>query len=484
MRMATKIFLGYIIVGVIMFIVNGTLLLLFINKQMDSWALALGISSAMIFFAGVFGIAYSRSITRDLNSLIGSARRISQGDLTEEAWLTKKGGSTLEIDYLIDSINTMLTNLRELTANAQGTAININRAAQNLSATAEQMNSSTDEVASTIEDISKGAELQAELVENTTKTVREIAGAIELTTQNAIVTSGSVSEAAQKAQGSGELANTAMEKMKQVFEKMANSQEMVVVFGSKTQKIGKIVEMITNIARQTNLLALNATIEAARAGEYGKGFAVVADEIRKLAESTSSSADQITDLIQEVSDESERVVSSMRETAADIAEGREDIGTINASLQEIVEMFADSLDKVRNIAELTQVQSEGAKTLVRSIDEIAKVAHDNASSTEEVSAATQEQTASMQEMASAARELNTLSDELKKVVSRFRLDSERPIEAEEEAARFMPEPADRVGAARKQEEPKQAAGEDEPDKVKENAKPRKKDSDDMEFIFE
>ena len=111
-----------------------------------------------------------------------------------------------------------------------------------------------------------------------------------------MVTSTSVSEAAQKAQGSGELAGMAMDKKKQVFEKMANSQEMVVLFGQKPQRIGKIVEMITNIARQTNLLALNATIEAARAGEYGKGFAVVADEVRKLAESTSSSAEQITDL--------------------------------------------------------------------------------------------------------------------------------------------------------------------------------------------
>ena len=203
-----------------------------------------------------------------------------------------------------------------------------------------------------------------------------------------MVTATSVSEASGKAQQSGELANLAMEKMRQVFEKMANSQEMVFKFGEKTKQIGKIVEMITNIARQTNLLALNATIEAARAGEYGKGFAVVADEVRKLAESTSTAAEQITDLVSEIEHESERVVSSMKETAQNIAEGREDLGTISLSLEEIVQMVTTAADKVRNISDLAQIQAEGAKELVRSIDEIAKVAHENATSIEQVSTVT------------------------------------------------------------------------------------------------
>ena len=268
-------------------------------------------------------------------------------------------------------------------------------------------------------------ELQASLVENTSKTVREMAGSIELTSSNAMVTASSVSEASGKAQQSGELANLAMEKMRQVFEKMANSQEMVFKFGEKLKQIGKIVEMITNIARQTNLLALNATIEAARAGDYGKGFAVVADEVRKLAEGTSTAAEQITDLVAEIEHESERVVSSMKETAQNIAEGREDLGTISLSLEEIVQMVTTAADKVRNISDLAQVQAEGAKELVRSIDEIAKVAHDNATSIEQVTTVTQEQTAAMEDMSRATQELSGTADRLKQQVSKFRLDTER-----------------------------------------------------------
>jgi len=474
MRMAGKIFLGYLAGAVI----TTAIYFIMTNPVADSAGLG-AIPAALIsvclvvIITGGVGVWYSRSITRDLQQLISSARRISQGDLTQAVSLSRNKRWKDEIDALMESVNIMLESLRELAAKTQGTAVNISQAALNLSSTAEEMNSSTEEVASTIEDISKGAELQAELVENNSKTVREMAGAIELTSSNAMVTSTSVSEAARKAQGSGELANLAMAKMKQVFEKMANSQEMVVRFGEKTQRIVKIVEMITNIARQTNLLALNATIEAARAGEYGKGFAVVADEVRKLAESTSNSAEQITDLTHEIATEAERVVSSMRETAQNIAEGREDIGTINQSLAEIVEMVTDAADKVRNIAELSQVQAEGAKQLVRGIDEIAKVAHDNASSTEEVSAATEEQTASMQEMASSAQELYHQSDELKAVVSKFRLDAER-VPTAEGAAAFVPAPEDALAAGKKADAP---------------AKPARKaragaGKDDMGFIFE
>jgi methyl-accepting chemotaxis protein len=426
-RLGMKIFLGYLLIALFTIVVYYLFDFLRANETLSYPVSVLLTVSLILGGTALVGYFYSVTISRDLRKVIESARRIGGGDLTEEVKLRKSKRYPDEIDDLIDSINMMLENLRELSAQTQSTAIQMSQNAQNLSATAQEINASSEEVATTIEEISKGVELQASLVENTSKTVREMAGSIELTSSNAMVTATSVSEASGKAQQSGELANLAMEKMKQVFERMANSQEMVFKFGEKTKQIGKIVEMITNIARQTNLLALNATIEAARAGDYGKGFAVVADEVRKLAESTSTAAEQITDLVSEIEHESERVVSSMKETAQNIAEGREDLGTISLSLEEIVQMVTTAADKVRNISDLAQIQAEGAKELVRSIDEIAKVAHENATSIEQVSTVTQEQTAAMEDMSRATQELSQTADRLKGQVSRFRLDTERLV---------------------------------------------------------
>jgi len=389
------------------------------------------VAQAFIEVALYFIIAYcigyisTRSNSRDLKELIQSSKKISAGDLTRSIRLKKRFYSDETTD-LAESINQMLANLRELVGHMQRTSINIAESANHLSSTASEMNSSTEEVSETVEEISKGAELQAELVEGTSKTVREMAATIELTSNNAQATSTYTTDASNAAQDSGDLARLAMEKMQSSFEKMDAGINQVFTFSDKVQQIGKIVEVITNIARQTNLLALNATIEAARAGEYGKGFAVVADEVRKLAENTAQSTEAITQLVEEIREESGRVAEGMRESTQGINEGREDLATINRSLEGIMQMIQNAANKVKDISDLSQVQAEGARDMVRAMDEIAKVTHENASSTQEVSAATQEQTASMQEMASSAQQLNQLSEELRALISRFRISEDQP----------------------------------------------------------
>jgi methyl-accepting chemotaxis protein len=193
-------------------------------------------------------------------------------------------------------------------------------------------------------------------------------------------------------------------------------------FNSKLQKVGKVADCIGNIARQTNLLALNASIEAARAGEYGKGFAVVAEEVRKLADGSAQSASDISDMIENLREESRKVLEAIVESSRSIKEGKKNVDITASAFQEILKTVLDTERKASSIADLSMMQKDGSEKMVSAIDEIARLADDNAASTEQVSAATEEQLAAMQDMALATKELAQLAEELMAVVERFQVD--------------------------------------------------------------
>jgi methyl-accepting chemotaxis protein len=317
------------------------------------------------------------------------------------------------------SLLNMMTNLRNLVLHTKESSMHVSNAAQGVSATAEEMNASNQEISSTIEQIANGAELQTDMVERTSKIIKDMAFSIG---EIADVSKQAAERGVQTANAAGNGSVQAAEvtgKLKDVFAKIEGSSEVVLQFGRKTQEIGKIVDVITRIAQQTNLLALNATIEAARAGEYGRGFAVVAEEVKKLAESSTASAEQITELIKEIEEESARAVGSMQESTGLMTEGRKGLEITGQILEEIVARAEESKERSNRISDLTVSQLVDAEDMVRAVEEIAKVAEDNAASAQQASAATQEQMASMEEMSSAAQELSELAEGTLSIVEKF-----------------------------------------------------------------
>ena len=371
----------------------------------------------------ILGWLFSKGFTANFGRLTDSAESISRGDLTRDVTV-RPSRIPDESHELAELINLMLQNLRELVRHIKRTSGQLTESAREINSTALEINASTEEVAQAIEQISRGAETQAELVEKGTKTIREMAVSIELVSARARETAKAARETSLTAQNGGAVANDSLERMKEFFEKQELIGRQFDTFNSKLQKVGKVADCIGDIARQTNLLALNASIEAARAGEYGKGFAVVAEEVRKLADGSSQSAADISDMIGDLREESRQVLDAIVESSRSIKEGKKNIDITADAFQEILKTVLDTERKASSIADLSMMQKEGSVRMVAAVDEIARLADDNAASTEQVSAATEEQLAAMQDMALATKELAQLAEELMTVVERFQVDHE------------------------------------------------------------
>jgi methyl-accepting chemotaxis protein len=368
----------------------------------------------------ILGSIFSRRFTKNISHLTASTESISQGDLTRD--ITLRGSRFPDETHdMAVSINRMVENLREIVRHIREIARKISDSANSLSSSALEINSSSVEVAQAVEQISRGAESQAEMVGKSSSIIHEMAISVELVARRAKEAAKAARETSLTAQRGGDLAKDSLERMKNLFDNVELSVQQFASLNAKLQKVGKIADFIGEIARQTNLLALNASIEAARAGEYGRGFAVVAEEVRKLADGTGKSAADIIELIGMVKEESARVQVTFAENSRHINEGKNNVDTTASSFREILETVIDTERKANSIADLSNMQTEGANKMVAAIDEIAKVAEDNAASTEEVSAATEEQSAAMQEMVHATKELEELSCELIQMVEQFKV---------------------------------------------------------------
>lgn len=371
----------------------------------------------------IFGWLFSRAFTANIKILTEGAERLSHGDLSRKVRL-QKGLFSDETEDLSNSLNLVVDSLRNLVGQIRGSALNVNESSMALATTAEEMTATAHEVAGSIEQISRGAETQAEMVERVSRVVREMAEQIELVADSSSKLTESAEETTISAREGGGLTNKALESMKLVLSQIEENGAMIVDFSEQVQKIGTIIDVITGIAQKTNLLALNATIEAARAGEYGHGFAVVAEEVSKLADSTSTSAAEITRLIEKTREQSHKVQLSMAQSVKSIDIGREAVDVTGNAFKAIINKAEAAQERSIDIRDLTEKQRHGSQAIVEAIEEIARVAEDNAAATEEVSAATEEQTAAMEEMSFASQRLSRLAEELLTSVRRFNLGSD------------------------------------------------------------
>lgn len=380
------------------------------------WRTALVVSLNVVIGLGAAWLV-SISVTRRLRDLAAAAAVISNGDLTRS--LDPRGAD--EEGELARSFNMMLENLLNVVLEVRGTADRIHGSARSLSTTSDRVTTAIREIATSGYAIARGAESQARKAGETSATTLELAKSIDRIALRARSVHQFAGEVSERSTAASEDARHAVDTITQVAGKIESATTALEGFQERANEIGKIVAFITSVSEQTHLLAINATIEAARAGEHGRGFAVVAEEVGRLSDNVRSFAEQIHTISEEIMRGSKDVAESIRGSLDAAGDLREAVYRTATSYEGILETSRETVHRAGEISELTEQQRGAAREVTASLDEISKIARQNAQGTEEASAATEQQTASMQQLARSAQALAQTSDKLKDLIAIFKV---------------------------------------------------------------
>ena len=381
-----------------------------------AWSAALVVSlDLLIGLGGAWLVSWL--VVRRIRELASAASLISRGDLTQVV----DCDGTDETAELARSFSTMLANLLNVLTEVRSSAAQICSSALSLSHTSEEVNSATAGIAESTQAIARGADAQAEEVARTSKLTRDLASSADRVAQAAASVQEAAEDAAARANSGAAAARRAAEGIIELKGAVDTSADAVEGFQARAEEIGKIVTFIVSLAEQTHLLAINATIEASRAGDEARGFAVVAEEVRRLADHVRGFADQIGSVTDEIRGGSHVVARSIRESVKAAGAARELVDRAAASFDGVLDATRGTTERSRAIARSGEEQRHLARQVDEALERIVRIARDNAKGTEETSSATLGQNASMHALSASAHELARTSDQMKSLISTFRL---------------------------------------------------------------
>ena len=239
--------------------------------------------------------------------------------------------------------------------------------------------------------------------------------------QSTITVSEESHETTKEANEGNEAIQKVIYQMDKIHESVDNTSNVLQQLADRSKEIGSILEVITGISDQTNLLALNASIEAARAGEHGKGFAVVANEVKKLAEQSKESADQISTLIQEIQAETVRAVNVMKKGTNEVAVGISVVQETGDGFKRIQKSVKQVALQIKEMASVTEEISANVEQVNASMEQVDDIAKQSSTSTQSVAASSEEQLASMEEITSSSSSLAKMSEELLQQIRKFNI---------------------------------------------------------------
>ena len=387
-----------------------------------SWALYIQ-ESLVLVFACVALVPTLVQIVERLQTARGVLGEIERGDLTRrmEGGASSAAGATDELGFLSVSVNRTTAAIAEILREIghQGNALAA--MARSLATAARELQTASQSISTTTVHLSEGTERQRQLIGYGRQDSEAASGLATSLHARAQEAERQITEIALQAHKRGEEVARASTLLMNLMVHMDHAADVAGALERDSREIGKLVDGITRIASQTDLLALNAAIEAARAGQHGLGFRVVAGEVRKLAEQSARSAEEVRGRVRVTQEQITRVVDAMQQ-GRQAAKGVGSVATtVHGALDAIFADLNSTVQFATTFATETENQTKRMQGVLRRMEEVAAIAEDAASGARQTSAATAQQIASLSELTTTSQRLSDAAALLSQTIKRFRV---------------------------------------------------------------
>lgn len=341
-----------------------------------------------ILISVIFSIWIARGITEPVKQIVVHTMAVAEGDLTRKLVVRRRD----DLGLLTRSFNDMTNNLRYLVTELQ----NVVKHSQDYSS----------KMSRAVHDLATAANQQSAAINQTTATMEELAASSRQIAESSNFVAETALTTEESARNGVQAINDTLDQMNEIWRRNERNIQEILNLGQKSKEIGDVMKLINNIVDQTKLIAFNAAIESSGVGEADRRFGIVATEIRRLADNVTESTLDIRTIIQEIQEAINELVIASEEGTKKITLGLDHTRVTSDSLNDILEAAKLTAESARQISLATNQQKTASEQVVAALQEIFE--------------GTKQFDESNKTTVEIASQLNELSEELSKIIDKFK----------------------------------------------------------------